>query len=225
MFTFTNLWELSNHTLFNDIKLPKGTYDSVLHDGSYKELSIEMDKEILINSIFDEVAELQPLTIDVDVMKMKINNFFLKNNEGFNRLLSINLITYNPIENTDRYHTETTKYNRKGANNDTSTGVVSDTISDVNNHNVSAYDSDVLQPSTRDSRDMTDKQTTTNVNDRTENINDNTEHTLRTHGNIGVTTNQQMLTEEKNYWIDYSVYEIIAEKFMFSLCLTCETYN
>ena len=85
MFTFVNLWELSEHTLFDDIRLPAG-----------------IDKEILINTIFDECAEFEPLTIDVDLMKAKINNFFARNYDNFNRLYQYTQIEYNPIENYDR---------------------------------------------------------------------------------------------------------------------------
>ena len=90
MFTFVNLWELSEHKLFDDIRLPAG-----------------IDKEILINTIFDECAEFEPLTIDVDLMKAKINNFFARNYDNFNRLYQYTQIEYNPIENYSRYSNTT----------------------------------------------------------------------------------------------------------------------
>ena len=90
MYTFVNLWELSDHKLFDDIRLPDG-----------------IDKEILINTIFDECAEFEPLTIDVDLMKAKINNFFARNYDNFNRLYQYTQIEYNPIENYSRYSNTT----------------------------------------------------------------------------------------------------------------------
>ena len=95
MFTFVNLWELSEHKLFDDIRLPAG-----------------IDKEILVNTIFDECAEFEPLTIDVDLMKAKINNFFARNYDNFNRLYQYTQIEYNPIENYSRY-SNTTSNNTK----------------------------------------------------------------------------------------------------------------
>ena len=74
MYSFVNLWELSEHTLFDDIVLPTGSYYQTNPDGSQELKTITPDKETLINSIFDEVAEYEPLTIDVDVMKMKMEN-------------------------------------------------------------------------------------------------------------------------------------------------------
>ena len=86
MFSFVNLWELSEYTLFNDIRLPPG-----------------IDKEILVNTIFDECAEFEPLTIDVDLMKAKINNFFARNYDNFNRLYHYTHLEYNPPHNYDNY--------------------------------------------------------------------------------------------------------------------------
>ena len=80
MYTFVNLWELSDHKLFDDIRLPAG-----------------IDKEILVNTIFDECAEFEPLTIDVDLMKAKINNFFAKNYDNFNRLYQYTNNTWDKI--------------------------------------------------------------------------------------------------------------------------------
>ena len=195
MYSFVNLWELSDHTLFNDIVLPTGTYYQTNPDGSQELKTITPDKEILINSIFDEVAEYEPLTIDVDVMKMKINNFFLKYQKSFERLIAINLISYSPIENTDKYESRINEVNRVSAAND-------DLI-----HNVSAFNSSQLEVSNQDL--TTSKQT----------VSDNATDTVHSHGNIGVTTNQQMLTAEIDFWSSFSFYKIVADKFMFELCI------
>ena len=101
MFTFVNLWELSEHKLFDDIILPAG-----------------IDKDILVNTIFDECAEFEPLTIDVDLMKAKINNFFAKNYDNFNRLYQYTQIEYNPIENYDR-KTDSESTNTRESTNET----------------------------------------------------------------------------------------------------------
>lgn len=44
--------------------------------------------------------------------------------------------------------------------------------------------------------------------------------TNRTHGNIGVTTSQQMLQSEVDLWYNYNVYNYITEKFITELMLT-----
>lgn len=217
MFTFVNLWEMSRHTLFEDIELPQGKYTSYDADGNPTTELITPDKDVLVNSILDEVAELQPLTIDVDVMKMKIKNFFLKNQVGFEHLISMNLIWYSPIENTDRY--ESRKENRateSSSQNEQSAKLVHEDI-----HQVSTYDSDIM----RDAEGNSSTDTNTGNASASGKSKDSGDATIHAHGNIGVTTNQQMLTQELEFWNKFSFYTIVAQKFMFELCLTCETYN
>ena len=216
MFTFVNLWNLSRKTLFDDITLPQGKYTHTNPDGSFIEKTITPDKEILVNSILDEVAELQPLTIDVDIMKMKINNFFLKNNEGFNRLIAINLLTYSPIENTDRYESRLNTLNKTG--NIKHQYEINET--DTNTTKKASFDSEDF----KNSELNTIKKEGSDTNTQTNNTTDEGEETVHTHGNIGVTTNQQMMNQELDFWKNFSFYSIVAEKFMFELCLTCETY-
>lgn len=221
MFSFVNLWELSRHTLFDNIELPTGKYTATLPDGTLQELSITPDKETLVNTILDEVAEYQPYSIDVDLMKFKIENFFKKNKEGFSRLIAINLITYSPIENTDRYEDGTDTVNR--VNTSTDNGTYQRSLDYNDENKISAYDSDVYQPNTNlnHSEDISDE----TKNNSTNNTDDTTNHRLRTHGNIGVTTNQQMLNQEVDFWKSFNFYDMVANKFLFELCLTCETYN
>lgn len=183
MYTFVNLWELSEHKLFDDIRLPAG-----------------IDKEILINTIFDECAEFEPLTIDVDLMKAKINNFFARNYDNFNRLYQYTKLEYNPIENYDRYSDINTRNERN----------ISNTYSGSSENKISAYDSAVYQPN----NETTDSNTTSGTDNDT---NVTVEHT---HGNIGVTTTVQMLEQDTNYWNKNNMYQTIAEKFMFTFMIT-----
>ena len=217
MFTFVNLWNLSEHTLFDDITLPTGKYTSYTADGTAVEQTIQPDKEILINSIMDEVAELQPLTIDPDVMKMKIKNFFLKYQVSFEHLISMNLVWYSPIENTDRY--EYRKDSRK--TDTTSNDIQTASLKHQGINKVSTYDSDTL----RDNEGVETEDSNTFNGSRSGNITDGGDVNVHTHGNIGVTTNQQMLTQELEFWSRFSFYKIVAERFMFELCLQCETWE
>lgn len=221
MFTFVNLWDLSRKTLFDDIELPTGTYTATLPNGDLEDKTITPDKETLVNTILDEVAEYQPLSIDVDLMKFKINNFFKKNKEGFSRLIAINLITYSPIENTDRYESGTDNYSRNDKFNGSTNLTTSNKSTDENK--ISAFDSDSYQPNTQLTN--TNSGTETTSNNTNNDVNDITKHNLRTHGNIGVTTNQQMMVQEVDFWNKFNFYDIVANKFLFEMCLTCETYN
>lgn len=239
-YTLINIYNLSGGTLFNDIVLPD-----------------EIDKEILINSIFDECDELEPITSNPLLLKAKIDNFFLKNKRGFEHLIALNALEYNPIENTDRYEEKDYTITRTDALQDKNTKNLTDTttpnitateIRDLKGTNggsvttenkTSAYNSSDYQPEAYQENNQnltsTDKGTIenkTNGNSTyTQAGTDTTDHTgtseshykdnsYHVHGNIGVTTNQQMMTEEVDFWTKFNVYQTIAQKFMFELCIT-----
>lgn len=95
---------------------------------------------------------------------------------------------YNPIENYDRKENVTDKSN--GTSNSTSNG--SGSSNETVTNNVSAYDTTAYQPESQNissnnaSNTSKSDLTSTNTN----------EHEAYIHGNIGVTTNQQMINEE-----------------------------
>lgn len=99
-----------------------------------------MDRDVLINTIFDVCGEYEPLYYDLELFKAKINNFFIKWSYDFNAVVRALKTEYAPLENYNRVETTTDS----GSN-----------IADV-----SAFDSDEYQ---KDSK-------TTNLNTRTSTI-------------------------------------------------------
>ena len=182
MYSLINLWELSEHTLFDSITLPDG-----------------IDKEILVNSIFDECGEFEPLTIDVTLMKAKINNFFARNYDNFKRLYNYTLLEYSPIENYNKY--------RDSTNINDST-LTKGTIN-TNEFKISAYDSDTYQPN----------QVETSADSGTDTSKNTTKYDEHEHGNIG-TPAITILEKDTNYWNKNNMYQTIAEKFMFTLTIS-----
>lgn len=89
-YSLVNLWELSNYTLFDNIVLPD-----------------DMDKTVLVNTIFDEAAELEPITPNPVLFQAKIENFFSRNLNAFTRLFDSLVADYDPLENYRRNETET----------------------------------------------------------------------------------------------------------------------
>lgn len=239
MASFVNIWDLSKHTLFDDIELPKATVETTNSDGTTTTTTYTADKDVLINSIFDECAEYEPITLDPDFLKLKINNFFKKNNVGFSHLFQINYLEYNPIENYDR----TSDQNTKGKTSNTSTDIGNNSTTsetnttqettnsgdDTTEHKTSAFNVTDYQNKEKTVTTLNDKQNVTvgnknNITGTTSNTtngsgtNDVTFHD-RTHGNIGITTAQDMMTEEKDFWTEFNIYDVIAQKFLFTLCI------
>lgn len=109
---------------------------------------------------------------------------------------------YNPIENYDRTENTTdtttgkTTANSKGSNESNGT----------NTNNVSAFDSSEYQP---ESQNINNDKTTTETKGETES-NETNIHEARIHGNIGITTNQQMINEE----LKLRIYNHIVEEIL-----------
>ena len=129
--------------------------------------------------------------------------------ETFNRWVSALAIEYAPLENYDRMEHWTDELDGTGSSN--STGTFDSTVNEETERTKSAYDSSTYQPydkvtgRTTNDTDTTDRTSTT--------VNNDSEHNGRIHGNIGVTTSQQMLTQELElgYW---NLYQRITQLFL-----------
>ena len=116
----------------------------------------------------------------------------------FTRWLEALAIEYAPLENYDRMEHWTDALDGSGSSN--SIGTLDTTYDDAVERTKSAYDSSSYQPYDKVTTHAT---TDTDTTDRTNTTIDNdSEHNGRIHGNIGVTTSQQMLMQELDmgYW-------------------------
>ena len=149
--------------------------------------------------------------------------------ESFQRWVDALAIEYAPLENYDRmeHWTDekdlTNNLDSTGTSNSTGTADTTDTItsSSTTENTKSAYDSSTYQPNDKSEThttsteivdtDTTDSTTTTLSSDTV--VNDDNEHNGRIHGNIGVTTSQQMLNQELDlgYW---NLYQRITQLFL-----------
>ena len=148
----------------------------------------KIDKEVLVDTITLRCGEMETLYADADFFKAAVTSFFRKYNRTFTKWAEALELEYNPIENYDRIEEWTDS--SKGTGNDKAQ---SDSY-------VSAYDSNTLQT---DGRNVSTSDTSM-TNDAT--------HKGRTHGNIGVTTSQQMLQSELDI-AEWTIYNHIADLF------------
>lgn len=211
----------SNQSVFDLLKLPDG-----------------IDKDTCIDNIILECGEFETLYSDPFFMRTAIGTWSNKHYRTFEKWIAALNLEYNPLENYDRQEdwTDTGDENTKVKfTDDTTTETDSSTTSEgSSNQNgntenlVSAFDSSEYQESEKHVID-TDEDHTDEVTSNTKLTNDseqNTEgekdtidkHTGRIHGNIGVTTSQQMLQSE----LDIARFNIIHEitnLFMTELCI------
>lgn len=185
-------FESINDDLFKNLSLPEG-----------------LTKQTLTDNILLRGGEFETLYADPFAMQSMISIWSNKMQGTFNRWVSALAIEYAPLENYDRH--EDWSDHTEGTGSSDSTGSVSTTTSDTSELTKSAYNEGTYSPYEKTLNNGTLGSSTTDGTD-TEMENDSTHHG-RIHGNIGVTTSQQMLEAELQlgYW---NVYEKITELFL-----------
>ena len=132
----------------------------------------------------------------------------------FQRWVDALAIEYAPLENYDRHENWTDTLDSDGTSRTTGTNDTS--TSGTVTTDVSAYDSSSYQPKDKvTSSETIDNDTTEN---NTSTLDNEGVHTGRIHGNIGVTTSQQMLESELDlgYW---NIYSRITDMFLKEFCI------
>lgn len=175
-----------------------------------------IDRENVIMNIITELAELELMLPNYDIMRMMIGVWSNSHLYKWDKLYKTMLLEYNPIDNYDR--TETRKLNSKGKGTGKDGGQDSITSGGTSTEKVAGFNS---SPNTLvDKSSLTTSGNQTNnygrTSDSTYEKDDNEE--IRAKGNIGVTTTQQMIEQERNI-ADFNLYDIITEDFKQRFCL------
>lgn len=229
LYGFQEYLEANNDSLFAYITLPFG-----------------MNKQTLEDTILLKGGEFEPLYANPLFMKDAIGNWNSKWSRTIDKWWTALNISYNPLENYDRFedytdtttlgttHTTTNNLNQHDVFTDTSTPKTEQTsgttVTTTNKR--SAYDSadfqnhdqTVASPSGSDTTQVTANGHTDSVVTNTGTVavegsgSDEFTHTARLHGNIGVTTSQQMLQSELDI-AQWNIYEQIADLFISELCI------
>lgn len=171
------------------------------------------DPEIMEQLIYAECGDLFPYYQVPLYCKQHIKNFFDRNAEQFKRVWEALYSEYNPIENYDRIeawsdsHSESTRDSESlSMSSSESVSAVtssSDSQSSSANGNISAFNSPTLQPQSASNgsaatsgRTNNDTRGTSNSLRAGLNVKDSIardDHRGRVHGNIGVTSSQQLI--------------------------------
>lgn len=188
---------------------PLGLYewDNTIFD--LMQIPEELDKDTLVKNILRETAELEVLYPNPVVFKNLVALWSAKNINVWQRLYNTTQYEYNPIENYNRYEEGTTE-NARTVDRDTSG-------SQTDGGWIAGYDS--LPVSQTDDGLVKNSRSNSSFNG-SEDVADNNEgsHTLHAHGNIGVTTTQKLIKEQRQ--IDtYNPYDIIIEDFKMKFCI------
>lgn len=202
-------------SIFDDLTIPTG-----------------VDREMLIDSIVLSAANREILYPDPDIMRHAIKLWSTANLLTWEKLLATTQFEYDPISNYDR--TEewmdtrggTRDTTRSGKNITNDSGSVLTTGTDTVNGNVTrsnkAFNDTALTESEKDTtvNTVTSAGTSESTNQNTVDItgsetvvdSENNTREGRAFGNIGVTTTQQMIEEERRV-VQFNIYDYITKSF------------
>lgn len=187
------------------------------------------DKQVFISSLMIAYGDCEPLYPDWDFLHdTAIPAWSAKWKTSIDKVYNVlDQLSYEPIENYDRHEewTDSPDITRTSQSDENSTTQLtagqkqktSQTGQDVSEDTVSAFNSSTYEPSQKNTMDYgnsvetensgTDTGTSQVGRNETQKETGTTTHTGHIHGNIGVTTSQQMIQSElelrKQSFIDY----------------------
>lgn len=185
----------------------------------------ELDAERVKSAIMIRSGLLTPIYAEPEVFKEMTEYWFASHKWNFEHLIKIMQAEYSPIENVDRYdetlttHTGTEKTQGNSKNTNSGSDSVHSSSSGSTTNDVSAFNSsDYVNDRKSESSDTSDTQTSYGhvidaENDSTLTHDTQERFTQHLHGNVGVTSNVKLLTEESELITNFNPYTWIAEQF------------
>ena len=190
-----------NPQIFDNLVLPAG-----------------LDKDLLVSDILTECSDFTLLYPNYDFMKMLIGVWSQKELLIWSRLHESETIEYNPIENYDRHESISRNVSSEASGESSANSKASSTGSGVSKAGRTAYDSgsikDVAQTDNINS-DQSQGDSTESSSSSTSGVETVVNHT---HGNIGVTTAQQMIEGYREV-SKFCVYDFIVQSFKDRFCV------
>ena len=201
-----------NTSLFDSFEVPEG-----------------LDKQTAINVICMRSRELELLYPDFNYMKNRISVWSRRFHANWESLYKTTMLEYNPIENYDRQEnwndtdtgSETSQRNGKNEGKSTTSNesTRNDKVTDQNtafNSGLQDYQKQLVDSNGTNNENHTESSS----GSESGSVNRENTHTRsgRAHGNIGVTTTQAMIKEERDV-VMFNMYDVIAESFVETFCL------
>ena len=200
------LWGIYQYdkTLFDNIVLPEG-----------------IDKDNLISDIMRNSGDLYPYHQVPEYLKTNINYWFARRLFDFERMYEALRVEYSPIENYDRKENTTRNYENSGTDKESTTLGSTTTSTNIgsndNENKVSAYNESDYTNREKDIQSynstLTNTGSGTDVTQTEYGLKRKEVEEIRVHGNIGVTTSQQMIESEMSLRAKYDIYKIISREF------------
>ena len=176
-------------------------YDSSIFDNWVLPTGVERYQ--LIDLLIYECSGLELTLPNPDLFKRVTGLWTQRKTKAWTRALTAMDAEYNPIHNYDR--TETLEEEESGS------GGRSDEASGTSTETTAAFNSSGYSPKNKVQSSSEAESSSTYGRDHS--------HTIRTYGNIGVTTSQQMIEAEMTLADKLDIYQIIAQDFKKEFCV------
>lgn len=182
-----------DNSLFDDMEIPAG-----------------VDKNLVVSAILEETSDFPVLITDLETLRFAITQWSKHRVDIWKHFLETTRYEYNPIENYDRTETEDTTSNK----DDTMTSSTTRTGADTDTESVSAFNSAGLTDHTKSTTSYGSGSSGTD----TVKAEDKFKRTLKVHGNIGVTSSQDMIKQEREI-TDFDIIDIIVSEYKKKFCI------
>lgn len=170
-------------------------FDDTIFDGWT--LPEGVDLETLKEMLFQECAELCLSLPSPGIFKRATNAWTQRKQKGWLRALAAMDAEYNPIHNFDR--------NEEYTDAETGSSGTDSSARGTTTNQVAGFNSSSYSPQSQQNTNQSGETDTT--------FGRNLEHTAHLYGNIGITTSQQMVTDELNLSGKLDIYQVITDDF------------
>lgn len=165
-----------------------------------------VEKQKVIDNILLQCSEVSFIYSSPNTAKYAIGLWSDKNALTWVKMYETTVLEYNPIENYDRKEDWTDTRQTSGTTNQ-KTGVTSENTNKVHGFEANAIVTSNITESTGEG-----------TTDSTSNEDATATHTARVHGNIGVTTTQRMLEEQREI-AQFNMIDFITKSFQKEFCV------
>lgn len=191
--SIAGLYSFNDH-LFDDMYIPES-----------------LDRDTVVASIIMETEGLEALYVDVPFMMNAIKYWSITMRHKWDKLVASMNFDYNPIWNKDGVRTHTEEENKSSERDET---VADSTSSTSNNFGAGFNTTSGLTNRERDTvQNSGQVKTDDDLKESTKRESKDVEQ-----GNIGVTSTQQLIKEEREV-ADINIYSIIAKDFKHKFCI------
>lgn len=191
-------------------------YDTTIFDGL--DVPEGLEKDILVDYIFMECADLELLYPNWDIMKRLITSWADARVHSWGKLYESTRQQFNMIHNYDRYEEWSDTGNRTTSGQSSSTDTTSSQSSGTTTTSKAAYNESTLTTTEQVASSANSSATGTGSNTSSGSETSRGGHEGHMYGNIGVTTAAQMLEGVRDLY-KWDVYQHIANEFKQRFCI------